>query len=414
MPDTRAVFTIVAKNYLSHARTLGDSIKKIHPELDFYIFLSDELQGYVDSAKERYPIIEAKGLGIAQFRQMTFYYSLLELACAIKPFCFDYLFRIYQYEKIVYFDPDMHVYNSLGSVYELLDHKLMVLTPHLTDLKLTGEGAMPDDSFLFVGAYNLGFIALRKCEKIIEFIEWWKSRLISKGFADHKDAQHVDQKWIDLVPGLLGDGVAISRNPGHNAAQWNIHERHLTYQNGAYYMNGKPLLFYHHTSFNPHEPARLASRQSKYTLANKPEYKEIVTAYAAELINNGYDECSKYPYAYARFDNGINIFVFQRRFYRMLIRSHQFLSDPFATAPDTYYDVLCQNRLVIANRDQSEYIKADFKTSRIAERYFKRCLICLKKMIGIKYYYLLIRWLQNNTRPEEQIFLIRKGLSNNK
>ena len=140
----------------------------------------------------------------------------------------------------------------------------------------------------------------------------------------------------------------------------------------------------------------------------------MVTAYAAELIRNGYDECSKYPYAYARFDNGINIFVFQRRFYRMLIRSYTFLGDPFATTPGTYYDVLYQNRLVIVDRDKAEYAKADFKTSKIVERWLRSCLVLLKRIIGIKYYYLIIRWLQNNTRPEEQIFLVRTGLSETK
>ena len=38
-----AICTICAKNYLAHAKTLGDSIRKFHPEVEFYILLSDEI-----------------------------------------------------------------------------------------------------------------------------------------------------------------------------------------------------------------------------------------------------------------------------------------------------------------------------------------------------------------------------------
>ena len=39
------VFTIVAKNYLSLALTLGDSIKETNPNTEFLIFLSSRFCG---------------------------------------------------------------------------------------------------------------------------------------------------------------------------------------------------------------------------------------------------------------------------------------------------------------------------------------------------------------------------------
>ena len=295
-----AVFTICAKNYLSRAQTLGDSIKAIDPDLLFYIFLSDELDGSIDLAQQKYPIIEAKFLGIPQWRNMAFYYDILEFSCAIKPFCFQYLAQNYNYGNIIYFDPDIYVYNSLGPIMDSLRDHCIVLTPHVTNLSLTSDGASPDSSLLFVGAYNLGFIALRVCPVATEFLSWWGARLVDRGFADICEALHVDQKWIDLVPGLLGNSVLISRNHGLNAAQWNIHERELTERNGNYYMNDDPLIFYHHTSFDPHHPARMAQRQNKFTLENRPEFTRLIEGYAAHLLRNGYDEYSKLPYAYAR------------------------------------------------------------------------------------------------------------------
>jgi hypothetical protein len=404
-----AIFTIVAKNYLAHAKTLGDSVKRIHPELPFYIFLSDELDGTIDLAQEKYPIIEGKLLGIPQYRNMAFYYGMLEFCCAIRPSCFQYLALRHRHERIIYLDPDIYLYNRLEPLLESLTDHCIVLTPHVTELGLTAQGACPDASFLFVGAYNLGFVAVRICPEVSELLAWWGERLVDRGFIDFRDALHVDQKWMDLVPGLLGEKVLILRDPGYNAAQWNIHERQLTERDSVYYMNNRPLVFYHHTSFDPHNPARMAQRQTKFTLANRPEFTGLMEAYAAHLLGNGYDKYLKLPYAYARYSNGVNIFLFQRRMFRMLVQSHPVANDPFAVGPGTFYDLLRKNRLIIFERSKAEFVQADFKSSGRGVRWLKRCLCMLKNVIGIKRYYLLIRWLQNNTRPEEQIFLIEKG-----
>ena len=74
-------------------------------------------------------------IGIPDFRQMAFKYDVLELSCAVKPYCFQYLFREYGYDRVIYFDPDVFVYSSLDAVFSLLDDALLVLTPHLTKLE---------------------------------------------------------------------------------------------------------------------------------------------------------------------------------------------------------------------------------------------------------------------------------------
>lgn len=404
-----ACFTIVAKNYFARAITLSDSVKKTHPDMPFYIFLSDEIEDKDNIIQRKIPVIEAKDLGITKWRDMAFYYNLLELSCAIKPFCFQYLFQNFKFEKIIYFDPDIYVYSSLNTIMDELNDKYMILTPHLTNMNLSGQGAMLEDSFLFVGAFNLGFIALRMCPKIEQFLVWWGERLVDRGFVDLHDALHVDQKWMDVIPGLLGEKVSISRDPGLNAAQWNMHERQLSCYDGKYFLNERPLVFFHHTSFDPHNPARLAHRQNKYTLENRPEFTEIMEDYAAHLLRNGYDKYLRIPYAYSRYDNGVNIFAFQRRMYRIIVQTRSVQSNPFAIGPGTFYNLLRENRLIIPDCSKAEFIKADFEKSDRYVRWTKIGMTWLKNIVGIKYYYLLMRWLHNNTRPEEQIFLIKKG-----
>jgi len=405
-----AVFTIAAKNYLPRARTLEASLKRLHPTIAFHIFLADEFDTPLDEASGSRPVIEARTLRIPHWRDMAFYYDVLELACAIKPFCFRYLIREFGYERIIYLDPDVYVYSSLEPILDALTDSLLMLTPHLTDLSRTTEGATPVSLFLFVGAYNLGFLAVRVCPDVEAALAWWGDRLVDHGFVDEREALHVDQKWMDLIPGLLGDKVLISRDPGHNAAQWNMHERQLTSERGGYFLNGRPLVFFHHTSFDPHNPARLAHRQSKFTLENRPEFSDMMTSYAAELLANGYDRYIGLPHKYSTYENGVKIFAFQRRLYRMVLRSRSVDQSPFAVGPGTFYDLLMRNRLIIPDREKGEYLQADFDGAARWVHLFKRGLLLLKKVIGIKYYHLLIRWLNNNTRPEEQMFLIERNL----
>lgn len=406
-----AVFTICAKNYLPRARTLGDSIRRLHPDLAFHVFLVDEPEGWVQPAHERFCTMTVSSIAIPHFRQMAFKYDVLELSCAVKPYLFQYLFREYGYDRLIYFDPDVFVYSSLEVVFSLLDNALLVLTPHLTKLEAATEGAMPLGSFLFVGAFNLGFAAIRDCERARTLVGWWADRVADEGFGDRIDAQHVDQKWMDLAPGMLGDDLVISRDPGLNAAQWNMHERRLETEGGRYLMDGRPLVFYHHTSFHPRHPERLAQRQSKFTLENRPEYGPMMKAYAEQLLANGYEECSTWPYSFASFANGMKIFHFQRRLFRQLLARRGVDSDPFSTGPDSFYALLERNGLVVFERERSEFVQADFRSSGTLVRLLKWSLVQLKRIVGIKRYYLLIRWFFNNTRPEDQMFLLKKGWS---
>ena len=53
MPDL-AVATIVAKNYVSFARVLAQSFLSYHPDVPFFVLLSDEVDGYFDPEPSRF------------------------------------------------------------------------------------------------------------------------------------------------------------------------------------------------------------------------------------------------------------------------------------------------------------------------------------------------------------------------
>ena len=112
------IFTICAKNYLAQAKTLGYSVKKHSPTTDFYILLSDEI-GDVSIYCDDFEVIESKSLkNIPNFSTLAFKYNVIEFSTSVKPFFFDWLLNEKRYEKILYLDPDMVVYNSLDFLFE--------------------------------------------------------------------------------------------------------------------------------------------------------------------------------------------------------------------------------------------------------------------------------------------------------
>lgn len=402
-----AVFTIVAKNFLPQARTLGDSIKQIYPDMPFHILLVDEVRDDWDLSHERYPTVEVKDIGIPAYHDMAFKYDLVEFATSTKPFFFNYLFERYGYNKIIYLDPDIYVYNKLDSIFDALESHFIVLTPHVIDIARSGQGAISEESILFVGTYNLGFIGLNSSKEARTVVDWWKSRLSNKGYADRWDALHVDQKWMDLIPGFFDKGVLISRHPGMNVSHWNMHERELTVTSSGYYLNDQPLIFFHFSGFDPKQPDQVTGthKQSSINLHNKPEYRRLFEAYAENLTKNQ-DAVSQLSYTYNQFDNGVRIFAFHRRLYRKLTECQFRFDAPFSVTPGSFYDLLKKNRLLIVSDGISgEFRQKDIPNARAKLKLLKRGLVLLKKVIGIRYYHLLLRSLLILCRPEEQAFL---------
>jgi hypothetical protein len=404
-----AVFTIITKNYLPQARTLGDSIKNFHPNLDFFMVLADETEGQIDLKKEKYPVIETKDMGIASYRDMAFKYDLVEFCTSMKPFIFEYFFNKYGYEKIIYFDPDIYIYSELNIIDSLLDDHFVILTPHLTQLEGAENGTKPADDYLRCGVFNLGFIAFKNSPKGRALLTWWRTKTQNKGYADFADGLYVDQKWADCFPCFDEDGIGIARHPGLNVAHWNMHERVITRAKDGYLVNNQDLVFFHFSGFDPSNPDVVTRPHGKgpVGLQGRPEYQELFGGYRKKLLENQ-NGPSANSYAYSRFDNGVWIYGFQRRLYRSLADNGLTYDNPFSTAPHTYYDLLRANKmLILTPAAKGEFRKSDIAEAERKLKTLTKAMLLMKRIMGIRYYHLLIRALNTLSRPEEQTFLLK-------
>jgi glycosyltransferase involved in cell wall biosynthesis len=306
MQGGTAVFTIVAKNYLPYARVLMRSVAEHHPDWRRFVFLVDRIDGYFDPAGEDFEIVLSSDLPLPNPRWFHFKYSIVELSTALKPYAFEYLFDSGGCDRTLYLDPDVRIYSPLNRVTEALESANIALTPHLT-------GPMEDDKrpaeidILRTGAYNLGFLAARGSRETQAFLEWWQRKLYDHCFVDLPRGLFVDQKWIDLVPGMF-EGVSIVRDAGYNVAYWNLARRVVSCSEGGYSVAGSPLSFFHFSGYDPGQPDRLSRHQNRFRMEDLSEAtQQLLLSYRNELVEAGYFTCQKWPYAFGTFENGVRI-----------------------------------------------------------------------------------------------------------
>src|SRR5437667_9697897 len=310
-----AVCTIVSKNYLHYARTLMDSVHAVHPEWQPYVLLVDEVRGDFDPKAERFRCLEVAELPLPDKQKFLFRYTILELNTAVKPWLLEWLFETEGMDRVVYLDPDIYVYRRLREVEQALaDGALMVLTPHLTG-ELNDDHSPSEQEILKTGCYNLGFIALARHPRLATLLHWWQSKLEFDCRVDFAEGLFVDQKWMDLAPGMFED-VRVLRHEGYNVAYWNLAHRRIEMRGNDYLVNGQPLVFFHFSGVNPQCPETFSKHQDRFRLADLGDEAELVTRYCEDVLANGQAACRHWSYAFGTFADGGKITDVIRSYYR--------------------------------------------------------------------------------------------------
>lgn len=328
MKDT-CVFTIVAKNYISHARVLMKSLLNYHADVDRFVLVADKIDGYFDPSKEVFKILEADELtNIKDFPSFSFKYNIIEFSTAVKPYFIEYLFLKYRFKKVIYFDPDIVIFNTLTEIFDLLDTYSIVLSPHIMK-PIPDDGYLPSEiHVLKSGCFNLGFMGLSRSKTTEALLSWWKDRLYDKCLIGPISGYMVDQIWINLVPCFFSDYFVLKK-PGYNVSYWNLHERPITKRNGKFMVGNCPLYFSHFSGFDINSPDRISRFQNRYKSSDTPGLKELLEIYGDLLVRNGYNESSKWPYHYQFYRNGSKIADLTKAMYWGLATNSNRFGNPF-------------------------------------------------------------------------------------
>ncbi len=413
-------FTIVAKNYIGLARILGHSLSKVNPDINFKIFVADEFPQNVKSLPDNV-IISRKVLDYSseEWTDMSFKYDLTEFCTSIKPGAFKYLFA-QGYDKVLYFDPDIYIFSSINTILQRLEDYDMVLTPQIVGIHIDYTGEHPEWAMNVNGIFNLGFCGMRKSLITDKIILWWQKRLKTECFADRSIGNFTDQKWMDWMPGLLGnEHLYISHDLGMNMAPWNYFERELFKKNDTLYVrfrtNDNPqhesrLVFIHFAGYDYNKMKQGFIVRKR--IENLQEYKDLHLAtdiYCKAIANNKdiFDEFITLPYTYSSYDNGIPISTFHRRLYHGYSEKYGPVRNPFSTNKESFYSMIKKKGMII-NDNIDKISKLNLSNMNRKRKMIGMLFCVLYKFMGYKRYVLFVKSLYNYCRPEWHLFLIRK------
>lgn len=139
-----------------------------------------------------------------------------KLRWALKPVFLTFLLR--KYSKVIYVDNDIFFFNDFSFLFEKLEKKAVLLTPHFYEPNPQKNQNWLEANFR-VGLYNAGFIGVNATA--IPFLNWWANCCLYNIKKAYWRGLFDDQKYLDLVP-VLFDDVEIIKHRGCNLAGWNF------------------------------------------------------------------------------------------------------------------------------------------------------------------------------------------------
>jgi len=315
-------FTSITTNYIPKARVLAKSLREHCDDVYFTVVFSDDLpDGFKleDEPFDQILYIKDLDIPVDNLEMWIFSHRIVELCTAVKGAAIFKLLQESPYNKIIYIDPDIVVFDDLSDLSNKLDNNDIILTPHITKPEETIETIYDMEiTALKHGIYNLGFVALKRSENAMAFAKWWRDRLVHFCYDDIPGGLFTDQRWCDLVPAFF-DGVLIEKDCSYNVAAWNLSNRKITKENGSYFVNGKPLQFYHFTGFDSG-----ANKEMTLKYGSLSDVMDLIDWYEEAQKTNGQENLGKIPCKYATFSNGEQITNDQRKILRF---SKDILSD---------------------------------------------------------------------------------------
>lgn len=336
---TTHAYTSFSYSYLDRARVLVRSLRKLHPDWVVWAILTDkEPPGYhLDWKGEDFDhLVTAEDLFGSETERWLFGHDIVEACTAVKGRALQRIMADPSAEKILYFDPDIALFNTMNEVVDLLDQHSIVLTPHQLDPDPASHTqAIRDNEInsLDYGVFNLGFLAVKNDDEVRNFAQWWSDRLFDWCHDRRDIGVFVDQKWCNLIPCFF-DSVKILRDPGYNVASWNLSQRKMKFDDsGTALINGVPLRFYHFTKLGP-----VGDTMTRRYAGDNYEVHELWWWYRQQVNASVDPRIPKGWWYYGRFENGQPIEKHVRELYRSRLDLRAAFPHPRDVGPNSFFE----------------------------------------------------------------------------
>jgi len=404
-----AACTIVSPNYFAYARTLAASYLGQHPEHRFFVLIVADLTDARPFSGDALMPVMLGEIGVVDVRGEAMKYDILELNTNVKPTFMKHLFKRFELDALLYLDPDIFVYAPITPVFEALEQGASaVLTPHITTPVFDGKSPAEQDH-LYNGTYNLGFIGVGRGEVSQRILDWWERRCLDLGFSEGRTGLFVDQKWMNLAPGLF-ERVCVLRDAGCNMAYWNLHERSLAASSAGYMVQSAsgssvPLRFFHFSGIVVSDPAMLSKHTNRFTLADRPDLHKLFAEYKAAVLGNKLRAVESLPYGFDTLSDGTTITRLARRLYAKH-QAHFAGSDPF-DARGPFANFAKRLNLIAGVIVEKKQTWSDFNPRDRRVEAIHTVLKLVLRVVGPQKYELLMRYLAHIAVLRNQSVFLR-------
>lgn len=286
---TIAAGAVVTADYLPWARATARSFAEHHPDTRFVVLVVDEPDSRALRHDDPFELRTPAQVGISggELGWMQLIYDGLEICCALKPSLLRYLLS--DADVALYLDSDLLICDSLHDVALRAAEVGLVVSPHSLQPRRYEAQLPNDDSLLEVGQFNAGFVAVGRAG--LPFVDWWADKLAREctSWDPTVPLRFLDQRWLDLVVNYFP--CEVDRDPGAGVARWNLFQRRLELTGDRYVVDGRPLRFFHFSSFDPGDPStvsRVAPPHESTDLNGAPALRRLVTEYTERLISAGW------------------------------------------------------------------------------------------------------------------------------
>ena len=306
MDHSTGVFTVCNLGYLNKALVLAESVHRTN-NLQTNIFVFDK-KTEVNVNKDHVKLRWIEDYAPKDFLHLAFMYNVIELTTALKPFLASIMAK--EYSRVLFFDPDVMVFEKLDVVFNNLKNNDFLLTPHQSSIEYESSINLHYQRF---GYFNLGFFAFNRSSLANNILDWWWKQCETHCFDEAHQGSFTDQKWMSLAP-FYFPGIKSLNNPQLNVAWWNLKERLISKNDTSnkFSIMEENIVFFHYSSFV--DGKTLTKRSFKFGKNSYTNLLDLASLYQKALVSNQISiKSARYSYDY--FDNGEYINPLLRRAY---------------------------------------------------------------------------------------------------
>ena len=250
--------------------------------------------------------------------RMAASYDVMELSTAVKPWLLRHLLDRPGVDSVAYLDPDIQVFASLEEICPAgpgarrrPDPALHRAAPQRRpQAERRGHPRSPAPTTSASSPSAPG-------ETAHALLDWWSERLEKDCVNEPERGRFVDQRWIDLAPGLW-PGIDVLRDTAFNIAYWNLPTRSLEDDgDGGYRVDGEPLRFFHFSGFDPRTPddAEQAPEPDRRRRRPRPD-QDLRANTRSSCSSHGFEQANGWPYGWGTMPNGVRLDRAARRVFR--------------------------------------------------------------------------------------------------